>query len=152
LTAYAAVGGTTIARDTTIPLYTAITSSLKITVPSGSTSYVGFSNSGYGGVEVNLDTYANYFWIKGAYSGIVQLQLVGSTSGIIYAIQNLTITSVTSEFTYIVTKFTSLQSPDRNNVWRLLFDGSQVAGSSLWFSLPRLFGVTYFARFVDEPL
>ena len=147
LTAYAAVGGTTITRDTANPLTSAITSSLKVAVPAGTTGYVGFSNSGYNGVPVNLDTYANYFWIKGAYSGTVILDLVGGTSGIVYATHNVTVTSVAGSFTYVDTSFSSTQSPDGSNVWRLRFDASQVAGSALNFALVQLFPVTYHARF-----
>ncbi|KAF8860525.1 glycoside hydrolase family 51 protein [Acephala macrosclerotiorum] len=144
---YGSVGGTTITRDTSTPLTSAITSSLEVSVPSGTTGYVGFSNAGYNGVPVNLDTYANYFWVKGAYSGIVTLELVGASSGTVYASQNLTITSVAGNFTYIATTFASTQSPDGNNVWQLTFDGSKVAGGSLWFALPQLFPVTYHARY-----
>lgn len=132
--------------DSTTPLSTAITSSLKVTVPSGATGQVGFSNEGYSGVPVNNDTYANYFWIKGAYSGSILLELVGNSSGIVYASQNITVDSVASEFTYYETTYKSTQSPDGNNVWRLTFNGATVAGSSLWFDLVQLFPVTYHQR------
>lgn len=56
LTAYSAVGGANISVDTDNPLSTAITSSLKVTVPSGTTGQVGFQNAGYLGVPVNADS------------------------------------------------------------------------------------------------
>jgi alpha-N-arabinofuranosidase len=146
LVAYAAVGGATISQDTSNPLSTAIKSSLRVFVPSGASGQVGFSNAGYNGVPVNADTYANYFFVKGTYSGTVTLQLVGSTSGIVYATHNITVASNSSAFTFVETSFTSNQSPDGNNVWSLTFDAAKVAGSSLNFALPQLFPVTYHAR------
>jgi alpha-N-arabinofuranosidase len=147
LTAYAAVGGVTISQDTATPLSTAITSSLKVSVPAGTTGQVGFSNSGYEGVPVNADTYANYFWMKGTYSGTVTLSLVGASSGIVYANKSITVASTSSSFTYYETTYPVTQSPDGNNVWQLTFDGSKVAGSALWFDLVQLFPVTFHERY-----
>jgi alpha-N-arabinofuranosidase len=67
----------------------------------------------------------------------------------VYASHNVTVTSTSSDFTYVDTSYTSTQAPDGNNVWRLRFEASQVEGGSLWFGLPQLFPVTYFARFVS---
>ncbi|TVY48817.1 putative alpha-L-arabinofuranosidase A [Lachnellula occidentalis] len=147
LTAYASVGGTSLSQDTTVNLTTAIQSSLKVSVPSGTTASVGFSNSGYGGVPVNAGTYANYFYIKGNYSGTVTLRLVGSTSGTVFASHDVTVTSSSAKWTYVETSFTASQSSDRSNVWQLLFDGSKVAGSALWFDLVQSFPATYHGRF-----
>lgn len=108
---------------------------------------MGFSNSGYAGVPVNAGTYANYFYIKGNYSGTVTLQLVGSTSGTVFASHDVTVSSTSAAWTYVETSFTASQSPDGDNVWQLLFDGSKVAGSSLWFDLVQLFPETYHGRF-----
>jgi hypothetical protein len=72
------VGDVTISQDTSNPLSTAITSSLKVTVPSATTGYVGFSNYGYNGVPVLDTTYTNYFWMKGDFTGIINLRLVGT--------------------------------------------------------------------------
>ena len=97
---------------------------------------------------MNKDTYQSYLWMKGAYSGTIQLKLVGNNgTGTVYASMNITVESVASKFTYFTATFDSAQSPDGNNIWQLTFDGSKVAGSSLWFSLPQLFGVTYHTRF-----
>jgi alpha-N-arabinofuranosidase len=147
LASYASVGSTTLSIDTTVPLTSAIPQSLKVTVPSGTTGSVGFSNSGYSGVPVNEDTYQSYFWIKGTYSGTITISLLGSSSGIVYGSSNITVTSTASTFTYVTTTFASSQSPDGDNVWQLTFDGSKVAGGSLWFGLVQLFPVTYHERF-----
>ncbi|TGO53481.1 hypothetical protein BOTNAR_0294g00120 [Botryotinia narcissicola] len=147
LTDYAAVGGTNLTVDTANPLTSALPRSLKVSVPSGATGQVGFSNAGYLGIPVNDDTYANYFWIKGSYSGSVTLSLVGVASGTVYATKTITVNSVATSFTYYETTYHSTQAPDGNNVWRLTFDGTKVAGSALNFGLPQLFPVTFNQRY-----
>jgi alpha-L-arabinofuranosidase len=75
------------------------------------------------------------------------LQLVGSSSGTVFASHDVTVASNSSAWTYVDTSYTATQSPDGNNVWQLLFDGSKVAGSALWFDLVQLFPVTYHQRY-----
>ncbi|KAE9362634.1 glycoside hydrolase family 51 protein [Stipitochalara longipes BDJ] len=147
LAAYTAVGGTTLTLDTAVPLTSAITKTLKVTVPSGTTSLAGFSNAGYSGVPVNADTYQSYFWIKGIYSGTITISLIGSSSGIVYGTSNVTVTSTAGSWKYVTITFESSQSPDGDNVWQLTFDGEKVEGGSLWFGLVQLFPVTYHERF-----
>ncbi|KAL5354944.1 glycoside hydrolase superfamily [Aspergillus floccosus] len=128
-----------------IPFH-AITSSLQVQVMPYESKFVGFSNSGYNGIPVTNDTYRCEFWIMGAYSGPITLQLVGSASGIVYANHNITVNSMFGEFTRYETFFNSTASPDGNNEWRLLFDASRLDGGSLNFGLPQLFPPTYHSR------
>jgi hypothetical protein len=87
--------------------------------------------------------------MKGAYSGTVTLQLVGTSSGTVYASKNITVNSNAGSFTYYETTYPATQSPDGNNVWKLTFDGSKVAGGALWFDLVQLFPVTYHQRYAQ---
>ncbi|KAJ5692309.1 glycoside hydrolase [Penicillium macrosclerotiorum] len=146
LTAYSSVGTVEISQDTTNPLSSAIASSLKVSVPSGTSGLVGFANEGYNGVPVLDTTYFNSFYMKGDYSGDVTVRLVGNSTGIVYATQNVTVDSTASKFTLYEISFVSTESPDANNVWQLLFDASQVSGSSLNFGLAQLFPPTYNGR------
>lgn len=127
------------------PLSTAITKTLKVTVPLRATGQVGFSNAGYLGVPVNADTYTNSFWVQGNYVGNVTLSLYGP-SGKVYATQIVAISSNSSAFTYYGTTYNSTQSYESNNAWRLTFDATKVAGSFLNFGLPQLFPSTYHGR------
>lgn len=146
MTSYAPVGDVQIAQDPSNPVSWAITSSLKVSVPPGATEYVGFANTGYLGIPVINATYKNSFWMKGDYSGTVNLQLIGSHSGIVYADHNITVNSTASKFIQYETTFNSSASPDGDNEWHLTFDGSKVAGSSLNFGLIQLFPPTYHGR------
>ncbi|CAL5869478.1 uncharacterized protein PFLUO_LOCUS3707 [Penicillium psychrofluorescens] len=146
LTAYAPVGDALISQDASKPVSHAITSSLQVSVPAHATKYVGFANTGYNGVPVMAATYKSSFWMMGDYSGTINLQLIGSHSGIIYADHNLTVESKASKFTQYETSFNSSQSPDGDNELHLTFDGSKVADSALNFGLIQLFPPTYKGR------
>ena len=97
-------------------------------------------------MPVNAEKYANYFWMKGDYSGNIILQLVGASSGTVYASKTINVHSASSSFTYYETTYTSTQAPDGNNIWTLTFEGASVAGGALYFDLVQLFPVTYHAR------
>lgn len=143
LVAYDAIGDATLAVDTENPLSTAITRSLKVSVPEGASGEVGFSNAGYWGIPVNEDEYWNSFYIKGDYTGPITLRLVGAASGTVYASNTINVVSNSSEFSYIETKYTANQAPDGNNLWTLTFNASSVAGSELYFDLFQLFHSTF---------
>lgn len=146
LTAYAPVGAASISQDPTHPVSDAIKSSLKVSVFPDATKYVGFANTGYNGVPVVNATYNTSFWMLGNYSGTINIQLIGSHSGTLYADHNLTVESTDTNFTQFQTSFNSSASPDGENEWHLTFDGSKVAGSSLNFGYIQLFPPTYHGR------
>ncbi|KAJ6106951.1 hypothetical protein N7512_010468 [Penicillium capsulatum] len=146
MTAYKKVGDVHIAQDSSKPVSKAIHSSLKVSVPKGTTDEVGFANTGYKGVPVMKASYNTSFWIMGDYSGTVKVQLVGSHSGSVYGERELTVKSTESEFKQFQAIFDSTAAPDGNNEWRLTFDGSKVAGGSLNFGYIQLFPPTYHDR------
>ncbi|KAJ5632362.1 Glycoside hydrolasesuperfamily [Penicillium lividum] len=143
MTAYAPVGVVELLQDTDHPVSDAITSSLRVSVPENATEYIGFANTGYSGIPTMNATYNSSFWMMGNYSGTINLQLIGSHSGIVYADHNITVDSTDANFTQIKTTFNSSSSPDGENEWHLTFDGSKVAGSSLNFGYIQLFPPTY---------
>ncbi|CAG8208477.1 unnamed protein product [Penicillium olsonii] len=146
ITAYAPVGNATISQDSSKPVSKAITSSLRVEVPKGVTDYVGFANTGYNGIPVTGAAYNSSFWMMGEYSGTINLQLLGSKSGIIYADHNVTVKSTKSKFTEFKTRFNTTYSPDGHNEWHLTFDGSKVGGGSLNFGYIQLFPPTFKGR------
>lgn len=146
MAAYTRVGHVDISRDSSKPVSKAIHSSIKVSVPKDTTGYVGFANTGYKGVPVMKATYNTSFWMVGDYSGTVKVQLVGSHSDTVYAEHKLTVESTESEFKQFQAVFDSSTAPNGDNEWRLLFDGSKVAGSSLNFGYIQLFPPTYHER------
>ena len=109
---------------------------------------IGFSNVGYDGIPVLAQRYVSYFYVKGEYSGALEVQLVGSSSGIVYASQSVMVSSTSSSFTYANVNLQSKASTDGNKQYQILFDASKVHGSSLNFGLPQLFPPTYHSRCV----
>ncbi|EFX01149.1 alpha-n-arabinofuranosidase a precursor [Grosmannia clavigera kw1407] len=147
LTAYAAVGGSTLSIDTANPLSTAITSTLKVTNPSSHSGTVGFSNSGYNGVPVDRGTYKTLVWIKGTYSGQVTVSLVSNSTGTVFGSVAFSVKSTSSEYTYYDVDLPVTQSSVAlDNVWRLTYDASAATDGHLNFALPQLFPETYKGR------
>ncbi|KAK1148845.1 hypothetical protein N8T08_008730 [Aspergillus melleus] len=146
LTAYWAIGDVDILQDEASPLSSAIRSSLQVQVAPEETELVGFANGGYQGVPVMNATYRCEFWMKGEYSGRVTLQLVGTSSGTVFASHGITANSTWRRFTRYEAAFNATASPDGDNEFRLLFDGSKVPGMSLNFGLVQLFPPTYHDR------
>ncbi|KAA8641283.1 uncharacterized protein ATNIH1004_002023 [Aspergillus tanneri] len=128
------------------PLSDAITSTLQVQVMPWETGFAGFVNKGYNGVPVMNATYRCEFWMRGEYSDVITLQLVGISSDIVYAAHNMTVNSTSRSFTRYETTFNSTASPDGDNEFRLLFDGSKVPGMKLNFGLIQLFPPTYHSR------
>ncbi|KAH8424455.1 uncharacterized protein LDX57_002206 [Aspergillus melleus] len=146
LTAYWAIGDVDILQDEANPLSSAILSTLQVQVSPEETELVGFANGGYQGVPVMNATYRCEFWMKGEYSGRVTLQLVGTSSGTVFASHGITTNSTWRRFTWYEAAFNATASPDGDNEFRLLFDGSKVPGMSLNFGLVQLFPPTYHDR------
>lgn len=150
LTAYKAIGDVDISRDTDHPVSHAITSSLQVSV-NNAKGFVGFANTGYGGVPVQKATYQTSFWMRGEYSGTVTVQLVGSESGSVYAVHNMSVNSEAGQFKQFESQFESDAAPDGNNEWRVLVDADKVRGTgnsgSVNFGLVQLFPPTFMNRY-----
>lgn len=67
-------------------------------------------------------------------------------SGTIYANKTIDVSSNSSAFSHYETTLISSQSYESDNAWKITFDASKVAGSSLNFDLIQLFPSTYNAR------
>lgn len=148
LRAYKPIGDVNISVDSLRPVSHAITSSMQVAVPINATGFVGFANTGYAGVPVDDTTYQNSFWMKGSYNGTVTVQLVGSSSGDVFATHNLSVQSTEEKFSRFETSFNATRpAPDGDNEWRLLFDAAVVNGSFLNFGLVELFPPTYKGRY-----
>ncbi|KAJ9648348.1 hypothetical protein H2199_001202 [Coniosporium tulheliwenetii] len=147
LTAYNAVGGTTLAVDFDNPLSQAIQRSLRVSVAEGTTGQVGFSNEGYWGIQVNQASYTTAFYIKGQYEGDVTIKLVGNFRGTEYGSRTVSVKSNSSAYSLVETSIDVNQAPDGNNLWTVTFDAARVAGGSLNFDLVQLYPPTFRNRY-----
>lgn len=147
MTAYGSVGGTTLAVDTSTPLTAELPQSLSVTVANGTAGLVGFENVGYWGIPVIDDTYTSYFFVKGDYIGDLQVQLVGNSTGTIYAQTNVSISSSSSAWSNYTVLLDASAAPDGSNTYQILFDAAAATSGSLNFGLPQLFGTTFKKRY-----
>ncbi|KZP28166.1 glycoside hydrolase family 51 protein [Athelia psychrophila] len=152
LTAWAAVGDTsiTVIADTT-PLSSALPNALQVTVPTGSTGSVGFSNSGYWGINVNTSwTYEASLYYRfptaTTFSGPLTIALT-SSSGVVLASKALTISGKNTGWTQLTTTLTATKAPSNtNNLFTVTVNGATAAGQTIHFAFLSLFPPTYKGR------
>lgn len=159
LAGWGSVGEATVSQDTDNPLTTAIVSTLAIT--SNSSGTVGASNSGYNGIRgkqsllccrifhlilpVTADTFSNYFWVKGAYSGNITVSLVSNDSTV-WGSTVVIVNSNSSAFSYYETTITATTATSGNNSWHFTFDADTATDGGLNLGLPQLFPTTFHDR------
>ncbi|KAJ5111611.1 hypothetical protein N7532_002146 [Penicillium argentinense] len=146
LTSWGSIGDATIAVDSNNPLTSAIPHSLRLDVSEGATGTVGVTNNGHWGIPVDGSSFQIYFWIKGDLNSNITARLVGNGTGTEYASTSIQISSNSNNFTYIDATFPTTIAPDGNVYFELDLDASEVAGSSLYFSLVQLFPETFKSR------
>jgi alpha-N-arabinofuranosidase len=135
-----------LSQDSSNPVSSAISQSLKITVPDGAYGDVGFSNQGYWGIVITKDTYNSSFWLKGDYNGDATIKLVGKLDGIEYASKKIHVNSSSNSFKYFEATLSARAAPDGENLWVLVFDAKKVTEGSLNVGLIQLFAPTYHSR------
>jgi alpha-N-arabinofuranosidase len=124
-------------------LSAAITHVLKVSAPSGATGTIGFANQGYNGVPVDVGDFSSYFWIKGTYSGSIEVSLYDTSDNTVWGSTTVDVTSTADDWIEVSANLTATQSTDASNAWGVSFDASQVAGGELYFGLVRLYPETY---------
>lgn len=142
------IGGASLAIDTSSPI---ISSSLpyqmRMDVPAGTTGTVGFYNEGFWGFDVNATKrYIASLYMRGNYSGTVNCYFHSNTTG-----QTLGLTSMSIDQTpsagwvqsYSTTFQPSQTGSNGNNTFYFTFDGSKLAGQSVYFNVLSLFKQTF---------
>ena len=140
-TSYAAVGGGSIALDTTNPLNSALDRSLKLSITGAGRA--GFENTGFWGIPVNpRERYsASFFARSDGFSGPLTVD-IESTSGTVYASATVTgLTSAWQQFTVPLT--TSAAAPASVDNVFVVSTSSAAAGQHVWFDNVSLLPPTY---------
>ncbi|KAJ5613448.1 hypothetical protein N7510_006642 [Penicillium lagena] len=146
------LGGVSLVIDASSPI---ISSSLpyqmRMDVPAGTTGTVGFYNEGFWGFNVDATKrYIASLYMRGSYSGTVNCYFHSNNTG-----QNLGSTSMSIDQTssagwvqsYSATFQPSQTGSDGNNTFYFTFDGSKLAGQSVYFNVLSLFKQTFDNRF-----
>ncbi|KAJ7597559.1 glycoside hydrolase family 51 protein [Mycena floridula] len=151
LNAWAALGSTShisVVRSST-PVSSALPNSLSLAVSAGTTGNVGFSNSGYFGINVNASwTYTGSFWyrfpttpsttISGSFN--VGLQTTGGTVLVTKAVA-FTSSAGWKQVTFTLQP-TSTQSAV-TNLFTVSVNGATVSGQTIEFAMFSLFPPTF---------
>lgn len=144
LTAWGASKGASLLLDSSDPLSTALTSSVKVTA-SGS-GIVSLVNEGWWGIEIKPQTYTGSFYVRGAYNGQFTASLQSTTAGNTLAVANITSKSIADGWTqHNFTLTSSRAASDTNNTFSISYDAADANGP-LNFNLISLFPPTYNQR------
>ncbi|OGE50069.1 hypothetical protein PENARI_c018G11306 [Penicillium arizonense] len=142
------VGGVSLAIDKSSP---AISSSLpyqmRMDVPAGTTGTVGFYNEGFWGFDVDATKrYIASLHMRGDYSGAVNCYFYSTTTGQVLGSTSMGIHQTSSAGwvqSYSATFQPSKTGSDGNNTFYFTFDGSKLAGKSVYFNVFSLFKQTF---------
>ncbi|KAJ3926967.1 MAG: arabinofuranosidase [Lentinula lateritia] len=153
LTAWAALGSAKISVvASSSPVSSALPNALSFAVPSGTTSTVGFTNSGYFGIPVTAGwTYTGSFYYRTPTPPATKV--TGSFTADLRSTSGTVFTSTTIPFTTSSTwqqaTFTFTASSTQSavtNLFALSVGGSTVAGLTMEFTLISLFPPTFNGR------
>ncbi|KAI3324893.1 glycoside hydrolase family 51 protein [Xylariaceae sp. AK1471] len=133
-------------RNLTEPLSKALPTSMNV-APVRQNGEVGFSNDGYWGMDVKIQTYRGSFWVRGDYHGDFTASLQSNITG-----ERFGVTKVKSqaranqwvEHEFALTPYKN--APSSNNTFALTFDAGDLKSTSLDFNLISLFPPTYKGR------
>ncbi|MEV6796392.1 alpha-L-arabinofuranosidase C-terminal domain-containing protein [Streptomyces sp. NPDC051320] len=137
---WSATGAGAITIDTSVPLNTALTQSLKLTVAAAGD---GISNEGFWGIPVRpRTTYRASLHARGGYRGRLTVSLVGK-DGTVHA--TATTAHVGADWQrYDLKLRTGAHAPTTADaVLRVTTDSGAAAGDTVWFSQVSLFPPTY---------
>ncbi|KJA18790.1 glycoside hydrolase family 51 protein [Hypholoma sublateritium FD-334 SS-4] len=149
LTAWAAINGAGISVvQESVPVSTALPNALHVTIPTGKTGAVGFSNSGYTGIKVaSGSTYAASFYYRfptsSSFSGSVTIGLQSSTGQVLGSATATLSGSQTTWKQVSVTINPTTSASALTNLFTVTVDGAAASGQTINFAMFSLFPPTF---------
>lgn len=142
------VGGVSLAIDTSSPaLSSELPYQMRMDVPAGTTGTVGFYNDGFWGFNVDVtQRYIASLYMRGSYSGTVNCYFQSTTSGQVLGSSSMSVHQTSSSGwvqSYSATFQPSQTASNGNNTFYFTFDGSQLAGKSVYFNILSVFKQTF---------
>ena len=131
-----------IEKDTNTPLTSAIVSTLKVSVNSGTAGQTGIINDAYGGFRPEQYTRYNCtFYIKGRFNGALVIGIFSTTTRSKFVSKLVSVRSTADKWTKVFTQFISNKQPEAVPYkWSLTFEASLIAGRSINIGYPTLIG------------
>ncbi|KAJ0382255.1 hypothetical protein COL922a_012948 [Colletotrichum nupharicola] len=139
-------GSASISHDADTPLTSAITSSLKITVPPGSGGFTGVANPGYRGIIIDGGYYNSTFWLRGDFQGDVKIRLLGNETDVEYGWAIIPVDSKADSWTRYEAGFWATAAPDGDNLWVFEILAETLTSGSINLGYPTLFPPTFKGR------
>ncbi|UQC79258.1 alpha-N-arabinofuranosidase A [Colletotrichum lupini] len=139
-------GAAEISHDTQTPLTNAITSSLKITIPTGAGGFTGVANPGYRGIIVNGGYYDTTFWLRGDFQGDVKIRLLSNETDVEHGWAIITVDSKADSWTRYEAGFWTTAAADGNNLWVFEILAEALTSGSINLGYPTLFPPTFRGR------
>jgi alpha-N-arabinofuranosidase len=149
-----AIGDTTISlNNASVPLSSALPTSLHVTPSSYGNQTLGFSNPGFWGIDVKPQTYQGSFYVQGKYDGVFTISLKSDLSDDVFA--TTSVVSKSADEVWTQQNFTlnpTVAAPNINNSLVLAFSqGGLGESDALDFNLISLFPPTYNNRCAPRP-
>lgn len=104
-----------------VPLSSALPTSLHVTAANGSSGPIGFANPGWWGIDVKSQAYTGSFYVKGDYSGSFTASLQSDT-GEVYGSATIPSQASSSEWVQYNFTLTPKDAPNVNNTFSITFD------------------------------
>ncbi|KAH7128866.1 glycoside hydrolase superfamily [Dactylonectria macrodidyma] len=142
------VGGVSLSIDQSSPvLSSSLQYHLKMDVPAGTKGTVGFYNDGFWGFHVDAaKRYIASMYVRGDYNGEVECYFRNNISGQKLSSSKMSLNQKASDGwkqTFSPTFTPTVTPSNGNNTFYFTFDGSQLAGKSIYINLFSLFKQTY---------
>jgi alpha-N-arabinofuranosidase len=138
--------------DVLNPLSDALTTVMRVDIPTDATGEVGFLNEGWWGMNIKPQPYAASFYIKSSDAlstekiTKITASIRSNITGDVFASEDIAIDDPlsTTNYTQFRTTLTPQEAaPNSNNTFAITFDGAEAAGNTFFFSLISLFPPTY---------
>ncbi|KAK1675870.1 Arabinosidase A [Colletotrichum godetiae] len=139
-------GAAEISHDAQTPLTDAITSSLKITIPTGAGGFTGVANPGYRGIIVNGGYYNTTFWLRGDFQGDVKIRLLSNETDVEHGWAIIPVDSKADLWTRYEAGFWTTAAADGNNLWVFEILAETLTSGSINLGYPTLFPPTFKGR------
>lgn len=121
LDAWIPINGTSLSLKTlSTPLSSALPTSMNV---RGATGKAGFTNLGFWGMSVQVQSYTGSFYVTGKYEGNFTASLQSNLTGEVFGTVEIQSESVASEWTqHNFTLTPAKAAPDSNNTFSITFD------------------------------
>jgi alpha-N-arabinofuranosidase len=141
------IGPTTLTLDNSSPILSdALPWQMRVDVDSGAQGQAEFWNLGFWGFNVTTaTTYTARFYLRGDYSGDIDLTFRSNTTGSSLGTTSVSVSQTASSgwVKYEQTFNVDTSAPDEKNTFHIALNASQVAGSSVYFNLISVFPETW---------